>query len=232
MGANSKWRHRPWKPTRFMATDEISPELAMVSPELSASERERLPERPWEEATDRAARKPSRRPVRMRRDQRSTTHRTIARRESQLRRRRQARGFLAIGLVAASLVAVSSLRGGGDLVPPSAAVPGSSADLTAGPPRLLPNAGYVVSPRGSFLTARSGRSIVTFTLPVRCGGSDVVIRDIPVSGRFFRITREAAGRVTVRLSGRVVRRQEITGRVAATGGACAPRRVAFRARVS
>jgi hypothetical protein len=216
-----------------MATDDISPELAMVSPELSASERERLPERPWEEATDRAARKrPSRRPVRMRRDQSSTTQRAIARSESQLRRRWQARGFLAVGLAAALLVAVSSLRGGGDPAPPSVAVPGSKADLTAGPPRLLPNAGYVVSPRGSFLTARSGRSIVTFTLPVRCGGSDLVIRDIPVSGRSFRITRRAAGQVTVRLSGRVVRGQEITGRVAATGGACAPRRVAFRARVS
>jgi pimeloyl-ACP methyl ester carboxylesterase len=30
-----------------MATDDVSPELALVSPELSESERGRLPERPW-----------------------------------------------------------------------------------------------------------------------------------------------------------------------------------------
>lgn len=216
-----------------MATDDISPELALVSSELSASERERLPERPWEEAVDRAARKPSsRRPIPGRRDQSPATHQAIAPSESQLLRRRQARGILAIALVSAVLVGVSSLRGGGDPeAPPTAPVPASRGDLTAGPPRLLPNAGYVVSPRGSLLTARSGRSIVTFTLPLRCGRRDVVIRDIPVSGRSFRVTRRPTGRVTVRVSGRVVRGQEIVG-TASAGGACTPSRVAFRARVS
>ena len=216
-----------------MTTDDISPELALVSPELSASERDRLPERPWEEAADRAARKrSSRRSVRVRRDESSTTHQVSAVSEPQLRRRRQARAFLAIALVSAVLVGIWLLRGGGDPeAPRTAAEPATPGELTAGPPRLLPNAGYVVSPRGSLLTARSGGSIVTFTLPLRCGGRDVVIRDIPVSGRSFRVARRPTRRVTVRGSGRVVRGQEIVG-TASAGAACTPRRVAFRARVS
>jgi hypothetical protein len=220
-----------------MATDDISPELALVSPELSEAERERLPERPWEKAADRAARQPPpRHSGRVRRPDRPSTARQASTSLSDPRPRwgRRAHGFLAIALVSALLIGLSSLWGGdGSEAPPTAAVPASRGELTAGQPRLLPNAGYVVSPRGSLLTARSGRSIVTFTLPLRCGRSDIVIRDIPVSGRSFRVTRRAPGRVTVRLSGRVVRGQQIAGKVVVVQGACAPpRHVTFRARVS
>lgn len=220
--------------TGLMATDDISPELALVSPELSAEERERMPERPWEKTAGGARRPPaSRNAGRVRGDSRQTVRQgRTSRSDLRPRRRSQARAFLAIAFVSAVLVGIWSLRGDGDPeAPRTAAEPATPGQLTAGPPRLLPNAGYVVSPRGSLLTARSGGSIVTFTLPLRCGGRDVVIRDIPVSGRSFRVARRPTRRVTVRVSGRVVSGQEIVG-TASAGAACTPRRVAFRARVS
>ena len=222
--------------TGLMATDDISPELALVSPELSAEERERLPERPWEEAAGRATQPPATReagrPLRGAERSEVRPH-GVSGLATRARRRRQTGVFLALALVSASVVGLSSPWGGSDPeVPPTPTAPGRSVQLSSGPPRLLPNAGYVVSPRGSFLTARSGRSIATFTVPLRCDGRDLVIRDIPVSGRSFQVTRTPSRRIRVRLEGRVLDGQQVAGTVAAVGGDCARRRVSFRARVS
>jgi hypothetical protein len=101
-------------------------------------------------------------------------------------------------------------------------------------PLLLPSAGYVVRPGGRLLTSSSGRAIVFFELPVRCGPRPLVIEHIPLSGRSFRITRaRVGGGVAVDLSARIVDRQHIRGTVVAKGRTCTPRRaVHFSARLS
>lgn len=98
---------------------------------------------------------------------------------------------------------------------------------------LLPHGGYVVSPSGSFLTDESGNSIETFTLPLRCGPHQLVVRDIPVSGRSFEFTGSAVGRaVTVRVHGRVLDRTRVEGTAVAEGRACTADLVVFVAHLS
>lgn len=241
-------------------SDVISPELALVSPELAEAARLRLPDQPWELAL-RRARLSLLRDAGGDRSRGSTSvsvpdpsasriahlAATVAARsdlleaklEGRARRRRIVRGIvLATAIVGALLVGLPLLDGwnGGS---------GESV-LTTLPPRassdtrvdtqspLLPSAGYVVSPGGSFLTDASGRRIASFTLPLRCGDDrQLQIRDIPVSGRSLRLTTRAVGRaITVRLTGRILRQDRVRGVVAAEGLACSADPVAFFARLS
>jgi hypothetical protein len=200
----------------------ITPELALVSPELAEVDRRRLPDRPWEAVA----------PVSAQSELRATAS------DDGARRRRFVRVLvLATVAVTGLLLVVPHVRDTGSEHHPPAT--GTPIRTTPKSPRLeprpllLPRAGYVVLPGGSFMTGASGRMIESFTLPVRCDSRQVVVADIPVVGRSLRFEGRSVGRaVIVRLSGRVVDRERVRGVVAATGPGCASRPIRFLARLS
>jgi hypothetical protein len=256
--ADASARPRSIGPTQ---SEAISPELALVSPELAEVARLRLPDPPWEVALRRAGVSRVRNasedgpweqtssPV----PEAATT--PIAHVGSSVlpssdlfddeldERTRRWRVRSALILVAAIAIAVISVllgldvwkRGNGESVLTTPSAPDTLTDTpvdTQSP--LVPSAGYVVSPGGSLLTDASGRRIASFTLPLRCGDArQLVIRDIPLSGRSLRVSTRAVGRaITVRLTGRILRRDRLRGVVSAAGPACSADPVAFVARLS
>jgi hypothetical protein len=97
---------------------------------------------------------------------------------------------------------------------------------------LLPRSGYVVAPAGNFMTDAAGR-IESFTLPIRCGSRQLVVRNIDASGGRIRFTGRAVGRpITVRLRARVLDRRRVRGVVSAAGSRCRAEPIAFLARLS
>lgn len=267
----------------------ISPELALVSPELAEAARLQSPNRPWEVAVehgcaprvcrvDSEGQAPTPSVVPEARATPLTAGRALApaqpdspeiqarlQRERARVETRESRVFatemtaaqltpadrgvrrwrVALGLVLAVVVAGAlavgvprldvwksgSEEGVLTAEPPVRTSPGERK--VESPSILLPSAGYVVSPGGSFMTDASGRTIESFTLPLRCGSRPLVIEDIPVSRRSLRFTGKAVGgAMTVRLSGRVLDSERVRGTVAADGSACKPGRVNFFARLS
>jgi hypothetical protein len=215
--------------------DVVSPELALVSPELADSARRDL--RP------RAVVDP-RRPGPGRAGARSDGGA-----EGSLARSRPAgngrrfRGLSRPQIIAAALVAGVLVTGalaqfwpgdrdGGaprpvaDEGPLASGKPGGRAPLVA-------NGGYVVSPGGSFVTGDSGRSIETFTLPLRCGSVPLVVEDIPLRGQVLRFSGTAAGgATTVHIRAQVRDRSNVQGVVSADGASCPAGAVSFSARLS
>jgi hypothetical protein len=247
----------------------VSPELALVSPELAEAARLRLPDRPWEAAIHAARTSRERgptsltaRPLRIRLDgaavaaassagperphlepldtenMRQLAAKALVLAEAQAhsrRRRRLMQLALAVLLTAGVLRAVQSTPWKAAPEAETITKPPVVAPVTptAEDSPLLPNAGYVVSPGGSFSTDSSGRAIASFTLPIRCRARSVVVRGVPVHGKTFRFAGPALGRrANVRLRGRVPDRQHVTGTVVARGEGCTGRRVAFVARLS
>jgi hypothetical protein len=201
----------------------ITPELALVSPELAKTARGRLPDRPWEIEAE--GESPSRRTR-----PRSSTANSRAQRE------RRVRAVVAAAVVVVALgVAALGIDGDDAVSPEGARSPATSPDTQAGATRrlLLPSAGYVVTPSGSFMTDASGRAIGSFTLPLRCGSRPLVVESIPVSGQSIRYNgRAMGGTITVRLTGRILDREHVRGVVVARGPSCSSDPVAFRARLS
>jgi hypothetical protein len=205
----------------------ISPELALVSPELAERERTRVRKQPWDipacgvelprvlDGADAAAR--------------------LRRRRRFPRRWGHAR--MVAPVLAAALgvvVAVISLeRASG----PSPAITrhvdaANGAQWAERSGVLFSRSGYVVTPAGSFMTGASGRMIEFFTLPVRCGSGQLVIRNVPVFRGRLRFRGEPEDGVTVQLRGRVLDRERMRGYVTVSGPGCGARRVAFAARLS
>jgi hypothetical protein len=235
------------------ARDVTSPELELVSPDLREA-RQQLPDRPWELALARAQ---TSRPSGQAPDGRDQASRPPSEASSQGPREpreelvgarmdvpiepRPARWRLilpfAVGALVAVAISLNAWTGSGEEdVGERRSAPdgGLQATTVGGPTSLLPNAGYVVSPRGSFMTDASGGTIVFFTLPIRCGGSQrLVIRDIPVSGPRFSLTAKAVGRaISVRLRGELLSRERVLGFASAVGPTCSQQPVAFEARLS
>jgi hypothetical protein len=251
-----------------MPRDVISPELALVSPELAQAARLRLRDRPWE-ATPRQkpvsaphpvgvapapgrSRSVSRRsagsegaavplpPVAGQTEQiRELATRALAVAGTDRHARRPRRLLLALaailGVLTVVIVGAFWERGGNQALTPTrpgaVEAPDQISATTTMP--LLASAGYVVSPDGGFLTGRSGQVIQSFTLPIRCGSRQLVVRGIPVRGRLLRFTGKAVGQaVTVRLQGRIIDRKHVRGVVVARGKTCSAARVGFSARLS
>lgn len=245
----------------------ISPELALVSPELAQAARLRLPDRPWEVTARQAPASAPRRvdvapvpsavgfpgrptadqaaaaiplpPTRAEADQiRRLAMKASAVAEARGEARRRARRLFALtAALGVFVVIVGALweRGGNEARAPTrrpvAEAPRQSAGKTAMP--LLASAGYVVQPDGGFLTSPSGRVIESFTLPIRCGSRQLVIRDIPVRGRSLQFAGEAVRQTaTVRLRARIIDRMHVRGVVIASGARCNTDRVEFSARLS
>lgn len=226
--------------------EHLSPELALVCPELAAAARSVAPEQPWEKGTSicRAAPSPK------------LAEATPPASAALPVTRRSAAPGLALVVAIAAVVATGAVRlsdqtgpeatGGYALVErpgsdapktavptaPAAKAPEPARDAPTTRPVLLASAGYTVSPRGSFLTDRSGRSIVSFTLPLRCGSRPLVIENVPFPGRSTRFTATVVDRrVTVHLVARALGRKRVRGTVEAEGPGCRGR-VDFLARLS
>jgi hypothetical protein len=204
----------------------ISPELALVSPELAERERTRFRHQPWDIAM---------RGVDVPRVLDGTEATARSRRRRRFPRRGHARMVAPVLAAALAVVfAVISLeRASG----PSPAVT-PPVDATNGVQRaersgvLFSRSGYVVTPAGSFMTGASGRMIEFFTLPLRCGSGQLVIRNVPVSRGRLRFTGQQEDGVTVQVWGRVLDRERMRGYVTVSGPGCGARRVAFAARLS
>lgn len=233
-------------PTGLTQADVISPELALVSPQLAKAARLQLPDRPWEVPLRRSRPSLSRCAVSAALVPKAQFRPTKGGRSHPLgasggggRRRQLLRGLVFATVVGALAVPAVDLdvrkSGYGERVvttSPPARTPSAKTQVKA-PSHLLPNTGYVVSPGGSFMTSASGRTIEFFTLPLRCGSRQLVIQNIPVPGRSLRFAGKAVGRaITVRLSGRLVDREHVRGVVVAHGSLCNSDPVAFSARVS
>jgi len=241
----SRIRRRP-RPHTLTRHDAESPELTLVSPELREEARRRLPDRPWEvplqaggtEARDARARvQPP--PEQAARHAPPGPRQPGSPVEHRPRTARLARWLPVAAVAIGGLVLWmpwqgSRIAGTDEVVGREPPLPSASpAPGAARHARLLGNAGYVVSPSGSFLTNASGRRIRSFTLPVRCGAQPLVIRAVPISGASFRFTGKAVGRAAVvELSGRVLDRTHVRGRVGARGPSCRAGAIPFSARVS
>jgi hypothetical protein len=238
-----------------VAAGGITPELALVSPELAEAGRAQLPSKPWEAAAG----------------QPSTAHARHRRRS--ITKPRSGRGWgklavLAVALFGAALLVVgvlldspstrpsatepprSSAQGAGSRVsvpkagaatgrktPAEGEKRGAGKEGTKGTtgvakPSLQPRGGYVVSPSGSLSTNASGRAIETFVLPLACAGRPLVLSDVPVTARSFTFAGRADAGPTVRLRARVVDRGHIRGVVSADGPGCPSAGVSFQARLS
>ena len=216
------------------APEDFSPELALVSPELAVGARLRMSDRPWEEAFPEAEHTgvdvPREQP---RRRGRSFSSSLRARAAIRLSRRRTS-GLVLLAVVVAGIFVASRTDlltndgRDGPAANPLAPDPASTADAST----LIPNAGYVVSPSGSFLTASSGGEIAFFTLPLRCGPDPLVIEDIPVSAGAIRFAGKATSGVDVNLSARVLDSRRVRGIVSATGQQCNAGQLKFFARLS
>jgi hypothetical protein len=241
-----------------VAADGITPELALVSPELAEAGRAELPSRPWEAAAGRRG------PPTARRSRGpSADHR--ARRPRRITGRHWAVALAAMGAAAVLLGALAGVPALPDVSKNASdesrtAVGSDAADLPAASgnkrapgrkararshrrkepaeprvdkPSLQPRGGYVVSPSGSLLTDASGRKIETFVLPLECGGRPLVLADVPVSGRSLTFSGIAVeGNATVRLTARVLDARRLRGVVAAEGPRCPSAPVTFLARLS
>lgn len=212
-------------PARSPAPDAITPELVLVLPdELAAVARLRLPERPWETGRERG---PARAAL-------LNSHP-----RSRVGLRAVGVAVVATLLVAVTLVGVvlgqltTRTSGDGTVLGEPPALDAVRGESPTQPAPLLPRGGYVVSPSGSLTTDASGRMIELFTLPLSCGSRQLVLRDIPVSGRSLEFTGRVVGRpITVRVSGTVLDRTRVRGVVVAEGAACSGAPVSFFARLS
>lgn len=206
--------------------EPISPELALVAPDLGAAARRRLPDRPWEQF--------------LTRDLRETDHRGVlpgpaARRPregpARPRRRgpRRALAKVVLGVaIAAGIAHLGAWESGGEylLEPP--------ASRAEGAPGLLPypRSAYLVHPRGRFRSGVEARAIGRFELPIDCGRGTVVVPRVPVKadGSFATVQRFPG--VTVRLTGGFTSREHARGVVWLAGPGCPATATAFSASVS
>jgi hypothetical protein len=226
--------------------DDISPELALVWPELASEARLRLPERPWEEAFARMPPGGVARQLQPALHERNVMNvrslQTVAssgalsagRADShtaRVRRRRSVSRVL-FAATAIALAVVGVLRSGFWDVAWDEGAPTRSPASPERQPTLLPGSGYVVFPAGNFMTDPSGRTIEFFTLPLRCGSRELVLEDVPVSAGAIRFTGKTAGGVIVHVTGRLLDRQRVRGFASASGPRCSTGRVAFSARLS
>lgn len=235
-----------------VAVGWITPELALVSPELAEAGRAQLPSRPWEAAAGRL-------PTARRTRDPTADHRLL--------RLRRSSGRHLVPLVAAIGAAAvligfpasfPSLRGksptsvsderitagrsdeeavrvvsGGKKVRGAPGGKNVGAAPRVDKPLLQPRGGYVVSPSGSLLTNGSGRKIQTFVLPLECAGRPLVVEGVPVSGRSFTFAGTALeSAATVRLEVRILDARRVRGVVAAEGRGCPSASVTFLARLS
>lgn len=205
--------------------ESISPEVALVFPELAQEARGQLPDRPWEALL--GSRRPSSSPAQQ------------ARAGSRASVRRLVRGVLPAFILLSGLLAGLRVYGLGNGSGPQASASKPGAPATSrkrkreATPSLLPSAGFVVSPRGSLLTDRSGRRIRMFVLPLRCGPGDLVIRNISLSGRSFRFSGKVPGRaITINVTGRVLDARHVRGVASAVGATCSSREIRYSARLS
>lgn len=239
---------RPPRPRTLTRDDAESPELTLVSPELREAARSRLPDRPWEVPLQGGGSEPrDARAVAQPPPEHARPHPLPGRRQAgspvvqRSRSPRLARWFPVAAVAIGGLVLWMPWQGTPDPGTDSVVAPQPKPPAQPAPPaprearltRLLGNAGYVVSPSGSFLTSASGRGIRSFTLPLRCGGQPLVIRAVAISGASFRFTGRAVGRAAVvELSARVLDRTHVRGRVGARGPSCRADVIPFSARVS
>jgi hypothetical protein len=150
-------------------------------------------------------------------------------------RERRVRTFVVAAVVVVGLgVAALGIDGDDSVSPGGARSLATSPDTQADATRrlLLPSAGYVVTPSGSFMTDGSGRAIGSFTLPLRCGSRPLVVESIPLSGPSIRYNGRASRAITVQLTARILDREHVRGVVVARGPSCSSDPVAFRARLS
>lgn len=204
-----------------LPADGVSPEIALVSPELAEQARRELPDRPWDLPDGRAHALIADQPP---------PHDGGSRPETVSR----ARVVLA-GAAACLVLGVLVVGARMDFRRESsnAGAPQEVSGTETPPISLVGRAGYVVSPAGSFMTSASGRTIESFTLPLRCGSRQLVIENVPVGGSSFRYSGEAVGQpVVVRLRARLLNAERIRGVVAAEGAACSSGSVEFTARLS
>jgi hypothetical protein len=201
-------RERPAAAPELAPFPAITPELALVSPELAELARARLPDRPWRSGA--APVEPADLPAP------ASRGRTRARARRLVLAAAAAALLLGAGMVAFVSTPVS-IRGEG---------PSSFVALT-------PAGGYVLTPRGSLLADGTGRAIEAFTLPLECGSAPLVLRDVPVPGPSFEFTGTAEGSaVRVRLQATVLDPGRIRGVVVTESATCSPARVTFEARLS
>jgi hypothetical protein len=191
------------------SSDAITPELALVSPDLAETARRGLLDRPSALSVERSA------------------VRTPSREEPAVPVKRTNWRHVLGALLLAALVMGGAVPGGSRR---------EGREIASGAedpqPLLLPSSGYVVSQGGSFMTDATGRRIELFTLPIVCGSRQLVIADVPVS-RSFRFTGKAVGRaITVRLRAQLLDRERVRGVVVVSGASCSAGPVEFSARLS
>ena len=225
--------------------EPISPELALVSPELAAAARAALPDRPWEAflpTADVAAllRRPSALPdssVAVADPISDADAVVLLSHTSSRRRPRVPVALILLAAFAGLLVAGSVLpaRDAPTLGPPSATA-GTTAPV---PPPATPTRRSVIQTytltngKGLLRVGRLHRSIVDLRVIVPCAG-EVVVRDVPIAlDGGFRAHRRVGlnARVPVSLQGRAIGAWVVRGTIRVTSGACRGAKLGFVARL-
>lgn len=228
---------------RLDAMSAISPGLALVDPIAAAAARAALPDRPWEQALDRAIDPLGQSVAAVTRPITSApTHSSPAYVHSVRRGRvrfasdvRRRLAFMAAGAVAvtglALLAEVRPVEAPG-FARPHANGLGRQAQL----PTPVAGGGYVIGPRSGFRVGPQGRAIGQFTVPVKCLwgvplGRVAVHRDMTFS--LGRTVRGTSGRaVGVWVSGHFTGPRAAVGSVTVRGPGCIRNSITFVARLS
>lgn len=212
-----------------LETSQISPELALVCPELAERARAALPERPWEAwlparpaIADRDAQPHPRQPG----QDLAERHRGPSRAEALA-------GRLLAAVLLGLVLAVAGALGASEIRPPAATLVEPAPDeplngVSTAPPTVVPErvAVYVFGDGGRFTVSEDGAAIVDLSVPLACRRV-VELEAIPIGEHGMFSGRETQGsgaaRLTIEVEGRVDGTREASLELVVAGASCSER---------